>query len=690
MDPTAPTTQKVKASTTTNQDSESRLGLLKQRLKIAKAFCKKPHETWKKHIEEYEISDISNTEEVRDRVRIGYLFRKIESDMPAIFDDQPDLFIKGRGKYRVYDDYFNNVYDWLWDIQLLEEKVEDTGVYFDLLGMGYIDSPWVTETEVVQDTEMQDQPVIDPTTGQPAIDPMSGMPQTQQVQVPVQYTVPVKDQPEAKVRDPFKTYFSPETKFDVHLAYSNCPYYINEDTMSKDEIKARFNKDVDPTEILHTNITEIDTELSNIKDKSEFKDDIKRATVYEYYGCLPEDMAKGIQSSKPWTYKTEYHIYFTNNEELQAEECKYPTKPLKVLGNYGLANKFFKFGDAKHLTPLIKELEQYRTQILRHTRKVANPKLLAPNTANIDSVALTDPNPGKIVGYTPDGSSSEPHYLQVGQLGSEVGTGVQLVRTDLEQTSGSFSLAQGSGQSTVRSPRGIETFSEAADKNVRRKRKKIARFIREIIKFQYELCGMNWDPSNQDVADIIYAGEEKPKVSTDDVVKVLGDSKILAKVDIEVESLSINKVQQKQEALDFFDVAVQHPDIFNVVECARDLVQNGFNKKDGDRYLVSMEQMKAQIIQQFIGEVGQVAPELGGQLAQVIQSPNMTAMQSQANNPVKESMNFKDLPPQGQAQMAAQAGIHLNPNQTNQPNQPPSNSRPVSQTRKPLPPLSQG
>lgn len=635
------TATKVTADSDTFQ---TRLGLLKSRLKVAKAFSKKPHEAWKKWIAEYEIDDTSDTGEIRDKVRIGTIFRRVESDLPAIFDDQPDLFIKGKGRYRVFDDFFNNTYDWLWDIQMLEEKIEDTATYFDLLGMGFMDSPWVTETKTV--SEIQQQPAIDPATGQPAIDPMTGQPVMQPV--PVQYEVPTKDQPNASCEDPFKIHFSPETKFNVVLDYDHCPYYFKEHSFSKEKVKAIFGKDINPSETLNTDDSDLNTEIDQVgKKDNEAKDDIKRAKVYEYYGILPESLAKGIKGADgkavTWAYDKDYHIWMTTNEELKAEECPYEVKPLLVMGNYGLANKFWKFGDAKHLMPLVQELQQYRRQILTHTRKMANPKPMIPTDADIDEAAFTDPNVGRMVKFTPSTTGEKPYYLSPANLGSEVGVGIQQVRTDIEQTSGTFSLSQGSGSSQVKTPRGIQTFSEASDRNVKRKRKKVARFIRSLLIFQFKQCAMNWKPDSPQVSDIVYGGEDqqqqpqmpmqqpqqdqKPDLTT--ILQMLGDDNVLSKVDIEIESLSVNKVEQKQEALDFFDVIVQHPDIFNVQEAARDLVQNGFNKKDADRYLISSEQMKAQAVHEFIMQIGQQNPQLGGALAKMIQQPNMMAMQQQ-------------------------------------------------------------
>jgi hypothetical protein len=583
----------AKDSAVTTQATDDRLQLLKARLAVAKAWSKKPHEAMKRYLKEYEIEDVSDTEEIRDKVRIGFIFRHTESDMPAIFDDQPDLFFKGKNpKTRLFEPLFDSAYDWLWDFERLEEVIEDTALYFLVIGMGFVKSPWVTKNKTV--TEMQEVPVMD----------MAGM-QAGTQQQEVTYNVPIVDNPQGEVQDPFKIFFSPETKFKMVMTSRNCPYYFTEETVSPEEIKSLYGIEVDSDESLKLDDVEIDSKVEALQ---AYKDDMKRVTKYEYYGTLPEEQAKGITDEQgnavKWSYDTEYHLIFTKNKELQAEECPYHSYPLRVIGNYGMANKFWKFGDAKHLLPLVRELEQYRTQILRHTRKMANPKLLRPNDAEVDEKQLTNPNPGIIVNYQPGPNGSKPEYLSPANLGSEVGTGVEMARTDLEQTSGQFSLSQGGGVSQVKTPRGIQTFSEAADKNVRRKRKKIARLIRELIIFQFKQLSVYWKPEDQRTLDVIDEGNAQELPITQEVLQILGDDNILAKIDIEIESLSVNKAQMKQDSLDLLDLALkseaEKPGYVKLDEIWKDVLQNGFGKKDGDRYLVTEaeRQQLAQAAQQ--------------------------------------------------------------------------------------------
>lgn len=617
-----------------NEGAETRLGLLKSRLKVAKAFSKKPHKAMRKWIDEYNIENISDTDEIRDKVRIGYIFRKVESEVPAIFDDQPDLFIKGRAtSTEDIEPVIEGTYDYLWDIQRLEEVIDDVGVYFELLGMGFVESPWVTKTKKV--TEMVETPVLDE-LGQPMLDEM-GQPLLQQV--PQEYEIPLIDNPQASAVDPFKLHFSPETKFAPILTYDNCPYYFKEISMTVEEVKAKFGKTVEATEKMKTDDADMDVQMDKELDQMG-KDDMKRVTVYEYYGCLTEDLAKGIKDAEgkavEWAYDKDYHLFFTANEELKAEECPYDQKPLFIVGNYGLANKFWKFGEAKHLKPLVSELEKYRTQILKHTRKMANPKPMIPTSANVDEAAFRSPIEGTLVKFE---GVTAPSYLSPSNLGSEVATGVEMVRTDLEKTAGTFDIGGGGSSSQVKTPRGISVYAEASDRNVRRKRKKIARLIRELLIFQFKQISMYWKP--EDEKQIPVDGVQGPEqaIVTPEVLELLSSVSIMYTIDIEIESLSVNKEQMKRDALDLWDIMAAAPQVFNLHEGAKDLLQNGFNKKDADRFLTTPEeqlqmmiaqnpQLAMQILESLMqGEVpagnesvgGQVAPEASGLGEEVLQ-----------------------------------------------------------------------
>lgn len=623
-------TQVVKSADPMDTD---RLSLLKSRLAVAKAWAKKPHKAWKKWIKEYDIEDIDDTAEIRDKVRIGYIFRHVESDMPAVFDQQPEIFIKGKGKNKILDPLIDGTYDWLWDVQNLEEVLEDAATYFLLLGLAGVDSPWLTKTEKVP--QIEQVPLTDE-AGQVVLDPMTGQPQMTQQEVV--YDVPVINRPDAETVNLFKVYFSPETKFGPVLTYKKCPYYFREHVMTEDEVKARFGKDVEAQETLKIYDDEDSNEEIEKFDKDVQKDDMKRVTVYEYYGCLPRGQEKGIGGE--WAYDKDYHIWMTKNEELLAEECPYDNKPLHLIGNYGLANRFWKFGDAKHLMPLVQELQMLRSQNLKHTRKMANPKALIPEDAQVDEKLFRDPREGVIVKYKPGLNGAKPEYMQPPQLGREVETGIQEVRQDLEKTSGSFDLASGGGQSSVKSPRGIQVFSEAADKNVRRKRKKIARLIRQLIIFQFEQLATNWTPDGTESIDVIVDGDQQKLPVVKEVLQVLGDPNILSKLDIEIESLSINRVQMKQDALDLLDTALKSeatvPGMLNLEEIWKDVLQNAFNKRDADRYMNPPEVRQKMLEQQA------------------------QAQQQQPKGP-SESISFKDLPPTGKIQMAAKAGIQLTP-----------------------------
>ena len=262
--------------------NDDRLSLLKARLEYAKAFSKKPHKAWKKWLAEYNIEDTDSTDEIRDKTRIGYIFRSAESDMPAIFDDQPDLFIKGRhSSMKTIKPLIDGAYDWLWDVQHLEEKIENTALWFLVTGMGFINSPWVTKTKKV--IEQQQIPVFsdqyDETSGEPivAIDE-TGQPMMETVDV--EREVPIIDWPNAKVPNPFKLFFSPETRFGAILDYENCPYYFEEMVMTTDEIEAKYNKKVDANEVLKFDKDFDETDLDRSEERRVGKECRSRWSPY--------------------------------------------------------------------------------------------------------------------------------------------------------------------------------------------------------------------------------------------------------------------------------------------------------------------------------------------------------------------------------------------------------------------------
>lgn len=599
-----------------------RLGLLKSRLKVAQTWAKKPHDAWREWINEYNIEDFKDTDEVRDKVRSGYIFRKVESEQPSIFDDQPDLFFKGRSpNLKQVEPFLESAYDFLWDSQNLEEKIEDLGVYGGLLGMAFVESPWVTKTKTV--IEEVPTPLTDE-LGQPILDPMTGAPATQLVPTPME--VSILDQPMAKVLDPFKVFFSPETKFGAVMDYEHCPYYVTEEVMTVEQVEARFGKKVEANETLKTH----DTETDNLEmDQTVMKDDMKRVTVYKYAGCLPKAEAKGIKAAEGWKYDKEYEIHFTKNEELEAIECPYDSKPLFVLGNYGMANKFWKFGEAKHLMPLVQEYQMYRSQILQHTRKMANPKPMIPDSSNVDEGAFNDPRVGRSVKYS---GQVAPSYLQPGQLGKEVQIGVDLVKGDLEKQSPQFDLSGGGASSQVKTPRGIQVYSDAADKQIRRKRKRIARLIKHLIAFQFKQLGKYWKPEDNHSLTVTNAEGPQSQLVTPEVLELIGGVDQMYYLDVEIESLSVNRVQIKQDALDLWDTVSAHPEIFNLIEAAKDLLQNGYNKKDADRYLIPMDQMMQQYIMQNPDQAAQMVLQAKQAQAQQLATQQLEDGTPQSNS----------------------------------------------------------
>jgi len=319
---------------------------------------------------------------------------------------------------------------------------------------------------------------------------------------------------------------------------------------------------------------------------------------------------------------------------------------------------------------------------------MTDPKILVPEEASIDEDAFNDTKLGRPVKYS---GPQAPSYLSPSPMGKEVEEGIGNVRQDLEKTSGSFDLASGGGQSTVKTPRGIAVYSEAADKNVARKRKKISKLIRQLILFQFKQVAQMWVADDGKVLPIKDNGVEKGLGINSEILQLIGGVGQMYTIDIEVETLSLNRIQMKRDALDLWDLAQEHPEIFNLQTLATDLLQNGYGKRDATRYLTTPEQK-----QQMQQNAGKVQPKVNVQIKADAQTPvgdqllvkeglvdpsAQLPVASAPGNPAMESASpaagsIPQLPPELQAMMSGGTPAPMTPPG---PVMPPVGATPVGQ-----------
>ncbi len=548
------------------EENQELLGLLKSRLKLGKAFAKKPHEDWKKFIKAYNIDSlealtksIRESGELRTAMQIPYIFVDVESEQPSIFDRKPELIVKGKERDdEIVGNIADSIYDYQWDKTGLEQEVESAGIYFSLIGFAAQRVLWKTKTKTV--TEKTVQPIMDEMGNQISEEEVSNT-----------YQVPIYDDPDPITVDPFKLYFSPESVFSVEG--DKIPYMFEEKSLSPEEMRETYGKEVDVDSTM-------DMKELGLDDDNEFnsglsREDVKRAKVYEYYGNLPKEQS----DDKEWEFEKEYHVVFYSKGILKQEECQYTSKPYRFLGNYGLPYTFYKFGEGKALYQLERELSKRRSQMVDYGDRFANPKTVISLDTKIDEKAWKDPTAGSIARYS---GQVPPQYVDPPKMPDVVNQSSNEARGDLQLVSRQLDISKGGMSSTVKTATGQTIFAQAAEKKYNRAKKKIGRFLQSVVRFMIEMGIENYDDEkiflitdNMDQANPMVMSQIREKM------KGLGS---LYDIQINTESVSVNKDVIRAQAIELYEKTKGDP-MVNQMEIIKNLFRVGFDEVNPEKYL---------------------------------------------------------------------------------------------------------
>lgn len=538
------------------------LQLLLGRLRLAKAFCKDTHDNWKKHLKDYKIETvveaIKNSEQIRSALQIPYIFTTVESELPSIFDKMPELIITGKGKRdKELGQISNSIYDYLKEKLALEEKIEDDAIYYSLIGFAVERIKWETKTKKVKESE-----VVNIT------DESGNVVENQEVLN--EYNSPVKDDPDTDTVNPFKMYFSPESKFTVEG--DKIPYLFEETSLTPDEVKEYYDKEIESDSSLDLS----DYEVKEEDFKGEAKDDLKRVKVFKYYGTIPQKLAP--EKSK-WSCEKVYHIDFYSKEILKKEENPYKSKPYRFLGNYGIPLDFFKFGEARVLRLLEQELSLRRSQMVDYADRFANPKTIVPTTTTFDEKAWKDPSISTIARY--DGQQP-PAYVIPPEIPAVVIQAERTAREDLQMVSRTLEITRGGNQSIVKTATGQSIFAEAAEKKYRRSRKKIGRFIKSIVRFLLELALINYPEEKVFLITDQEGNDQEIDMAT--VKEKMAGYGSIFDIDILPETVTSNKDVLRAQAIDLYD-RTKDDLLINRQEIIKDMLTIGFDRKDTEKYI---------------------------------------------------------------------------------------------------------
>lgn len=529
------------------------LNNLKSRFSIAEDFTKEFHKRIKDAVKAYEAespdtisydadSNIIQVAENRYKMIYPLIFTNTESMLASMFDRVPDLIFSGKGKYDEQKKIkVEAAYRYLTDKCGLNWFMNDTAWWFVVDGFA--------TGHISYKKQYHEEPVLDD-MGLPVVDPMNGEPQMRAV-----YDY---DDPIVEAGDLSKEYFSPEAEFDIRL--EKTPYYFRKLLMDPVKVKEVYGKDVEPDASLEVNSAE----------KNEIKD-LKRVQVWMYYGSVPKENKSEV---KNWSYDANYLVVYTSKDILHKEPLK--NKPARAIKWYGVPNKFFGFG----LAHLLKNQQQEKTirrgQQIRYADVLAYPKIAADETSDFDDDAMVDPRINQIVTY----KDKKPEYLVPPNMPDTLIQAEQQVDNDAQQISGLIDISTGAQQSSVDTATGQSIFAEAAAQRVRRAKSKFVEFYKQIVIGLLKEAQANWSTDKLVTITDDKGEEQNVTVGAGDLSDVDFDTDI----DIDGESMSINKDIMRQQAIEFYNTTKDDP-LINRQEVIKDVVQQGFGKSNPDRYI---------------------------------------------------------------------------------------------------------
>lgn len=563
-------------------DKSSLLDILNSRRTLSERFSKKWKDNVKKWIKDYNIETIleSKFEGLDNMMQIPYIFSTIESSLPSMFENIPKLTITQRGKNdREFTNFTNSIWDYLQDKTNLEEVVEEIGFNFLVTGLGIAKYGWTLETEEVIETT--DNPILN-NDGSQVLDD-NGQPVIQTTKSKIK--VPVKDYPFVKSFDYKHIEFSVESKFVCDDTENLIPYIFCKTSMTPLQIKEKYNKTV--KNISYIDLKDIDNTIvseNNFENEST-RSDMERVNVFEYYGVL----SKANSMDKNWNVNNVYYVIFVK-EMILKNPVKLEKKPFVLAGNYGTTTKFWRFGEPKVLRELEQDISLGRSRIA-DIRDKQGTKIAIPEGTEVDEEALKRAKDFTIMRFI---GNTIPQYITPPPISETILIALQKSQDDLQMASATLDVSRGSDQNTVQTATGQKIFSQATQKRIARKKKKIGNLIKNIAQNLLILCAYNWDIETfSKITDITDTNLLNTYVKQ---LQQLGEQFDL---NIDTESINTNSETESAQAIALYREMKNEP-LIKKEEVVRYAILKGFNIIDADRFIKSAEEIAEESSQQIM------------------------------------------------------------------------------------------
>lgn len=541
------------------------INLLNLRKEVAEKYTEDFHNRVKRDVKVYNAEqpsaldslniDLVDIPNKRYQFTTPLVFTDHEAMLASMFDRVPDLMFSKGGKLdeeKVLK--VRATYEYLEDKLDLEMLLTDVAWWMVLSGFASSH----TSYQVIS----KDVPIYDEMTGEPVID------ENGEVMTRTEYEY---DDPTVEAGDPLKDYWSPESEFTFDA--KKVPYYLRFKKLTVNEIKEKYNKDVEP-----------DTTLEKVGEtKEDVKSDTQRVGTWFYSGTLPKEVSGQV---KNWTADQIYYIAFTTKEILYKktieEHVKLNESLCRIVKWYGAPTEFFGFGLGKLLAPFQREKSIRRGQMIRYADVAAYPKILVEEGSKLDNSALNDPRENRVLTY----ANAKPEYLQPPQISQIVGDTNDLADQDAQQVSGLMDISSGSqNSSVVKTATGQSIFADAAEKRVRKAKKTLMKWYKSQVILLLKLCQANWQSDK-----LVTITDEETGETQDITVSAqdLSDIDFDKDVDIDPESVSINKDVLRAQAIEMYNMTKDDP-LVERKESIKHVYQNGFNVKDPERFIKDQE-----------------------------------------------------------------------------------------------------
>lgn len=530
------------------------LSNLKARFQVAENFTKDYHEQVKQAVKDYKaenpeiaLDKVDVIEVSQNKYKLIYplIFINHEAMMASMFDRVPELIFNNRGemdeakKLKVIA-----AYRYLVDKLGLEWFLNDSAWWFILSGMATAHSSYKRVT--------RDVPMIGE-DGEPMLDEEGK---------PLKRTVVEYDDPVLEVGDPLKEYYSPESEFSYK--FDKVPYLFRKTLMTPEEVKRIYRKDVEP-----------DATIEITADKKSENADLQRVQVYFYYGNIPTENKGEVTD---WEDDANYYIVYTEKKVLHKD--KILDKPCRGLRLHGVPNEFFGFGLAKLLRRTQQEKSTRRSQQIRYADVLSMPKVAIDENSRVDENAISDPRVGIAVVY----SENKPEYMVPPPMPDTLMIAEQKVDSDAQQISGLLDLSTGGQQSMTDKATGQVIFAEAAEKRVRSAKRKLLEYYKEVIIMLLKSCQENWTTDKEYAITDEDGQEQNIAVGSADLAEIDFEKDI----DIDAESVSMNKDVIRQQAIEFYNMTKDDP-LVERTEVIKDVMRDAFGKHHPEKYITEID-----------------------------------------------------------------------------------------------------